>query len=294
MFNLLKNKNRITYNEIVPLISDVTGRSEEWVHQQSCIVDGKLPKENWLSTNELRDIWLASNKDTAAEDLIYRDDRYIMESLISYLFWSRDYINRIRRVSPMLQRVTTNNGIFNQIETLVDFGGGIGLSSLHLQQLFDSLGFNIQVVYHNVTSATKQNEIALRILEGSRVKICIQDTIPDGDSFFMSEVLEHIKAPVNFLVTLLNKGDKKLVFHASSFTLPDQPGHFDVYDKSINASGDLVNGRNITKPVNDVFFNRGYKNLKHIYFWNNRPSTFIKSEFLLEETRTKQYKLPRY
>jgi len=294
MLNLIKNKNRNTYAEIVPLICSVTGESESWVHEQSCFVDGKLPKENWRATSDLRVLWMNSAKDQNAELEIYRDDRYVLESLVSYLFWSRDYINRIRRVSPMLERVTTNGGIFKQINTVVDFGGGIGLSSLHLQQLFDSMGYDIQVVYHNVPSAVKQNEIATEVLKNSRVKICIQDLIPDGDCFFMSEVLEHIKAPVNFLTELLDKGDKKLVFHASSFTLPNQPGHFELYDKSCDKTNDLVSGSAITKFVNDTFFNRGYKNLKHVYFWNNRPSTFIKEEFLINPTNKKHYKLPRY
>lgn len=299
MLDLLKNKNKQTYSEIVPFITDVTGRTEQWVHEQCSFVDGKLPKENWRATQELRDIWVTSKMDEQAEELIYRDDRYILESLVSYMFWSRDYVNRIRRVMPMLHKVTTNGGLWNSINTVVDFGGGIGLSSLHLKQLFDSVGLNVNVVYHNVPSAVKQNDLANRILKNSGVQIVISNDLPAGDCYFMSEVLEHIKSPVKFVNHLLNVHDLKFVMHASSFTLQNQPGHFNEYDSSVSGPEKLVPGRTITNCVNDEFFKRGFVNIRHIYFWNNRPTAFVKPELLVgfnsaEAKARPEFRLPRY
>ena len=170
------------------------------------------------------------------------------------------------------------------VKTFVDFGAGIGLSTLHLQQVLDMhMPGQVQVVYHNVVSATSQNKIAEQVLAGSSVKMCVQDDIPPGDAFLMSELLEHIRAPVAFVNALIKESRPAMLMHASTFSDPNSPGHFTHYDCS--SAGDrsiMRHGKKTSRQVNSAIRGAGYTAIQTPILWNSRPYTLIRDDVLPE------------
>ena len=275
--NLSSMRVKPIFNSMVPIIAEVTNRPESWVYEMAqSDTDGF--KGSWKSSNELLDFWKRSNQMPEDEAALYGDDRYIMEGLTSYLFWARDYVRRIDKLIPVLKQKMPD--FLGELKTFVDFGAGIGLSTLHLQQVLDShLPGQVQVIYHNVESATSQNSITEKVLKNSRVQMQIQDEIPHGDAFLMSELLEHIRAPVAFVNALIETANPIMVMHASTFSDADSPGHFTHYDCSL--AGDrsaMRHGKKTSPHVNSAIRVRGYTGIQTPILWNSRPYTLIRND----------------
>jgi len=276
MIDLISSTTEQIYDATVPLISKLLNKSSSWIHTQ-CSYNGKtLKKDGWLQNDHLMEIWFGSKMEPADEDRLYSDELFVLASLNSYLFWSREYLHRLERFLPILNEHT--NGLLDSIETIVDFGGGIGLSSLHLHQLFQKLGYKANIVYQNKQS--HQSELAKMICEETDVEINVGNLVT-ADAYFMSEVLEHFKKPVKFMYDLVElTNGPKLVMHASSFTQPNFPGHFPEYDRSLNDKPVLTKNKSINRYMNKVLYDNDYVNVEHVSLWNHRPQVFVKRSAL--------------
>lgn len=266
---------REIYQQLVPSIAKVLDRDVAWVNELcgQDPHDRRITDGHWPSTQQLSMEWAASNKDTAAEGTLYGDDRYVLDSLYTYLFFSRDYVNRIEN---LIKQEPLFREAFNDVKTLIDFGGGIGLSSIHLQEMFDSLNMNVNVIYHNVDTATKQNELAQIILAETNVKTCTEIDVP-VQAFFMSEVLEHMRSPVKFVRDVVIPRRPNVIIHASSFCKPEYAGHFTHYDISPNDDGVFIEGsKRVSERLHRWIKSQGYKKIDHRALWNHRPVVFIK------------------
>ena len=279
--NLSDMRIKNIFHAMVPVIADAASKSESWVYEMA--ESGSTGfKGDWRCSSELLQQWKTSNQESCDEAALYGDPRYIMEGLTSYLFWARDYVKRLDKLFPILQEKMP--AVLENVNTFVDFGAGIGLSTLHLQQVVDKhMPGKIKVVYHNVESATSQNQIASRVLKGSGVEMCIQDSIPAGDAFLMSELLEHIRSPVSFMNALITEANPVLVVHASTFSDPDSPGHFTHYDCSISGDMSMMrHGKKTMRHVNAAVRNHGYTSLQNTILWNGRPCTLVRNDMVPE------------
>jgi hypothetical protein len=279
--NLSSMRLKPIFHTMVPIIADAAGKSEAWVYEMAESESSGF-RGDWRSSKELLTQWKACNQEEEDEAWLYGDNRYILEGLTSYLFWARDYVRRIDKLIPLLNEKMPS--VMQNIKTFVDFGAGIGLSTLHLQQVLDKhFPGQIEVVYHNVVSATSQNKIAQQVLAGSSVKICIQDEIPPGEAFLMSELLEHIRAPVSFVSAVIKEANPVMLMHASTFSDANSPGHFTHYDCSQHGDRSVMrHGKKTSRHVNSTIRNAGYTAIQTPILWNSRPYTLIRNDILPE------------
>ena len=274
-----KHNSTEIFLEYAPVFAEILERPLSWVYEWTSF-DGSKITNDWKCGNFLLERWNSSSKDEKAEAELYSDPLFTLGCFNTYIYWSRAYVQRFESLFETAQKLSNN--VFNDVETVVDFGAGIGLSTLHIAHLFKKLGLKAKVVYQNCASATLQTKLASRFFEGEDIEVCSRDEIPPADVYFISEVMEHMRKPVQFVQELLSKNDPKVVMHASSFTQPNFCGHFTEYNVArLGEQDNVVKGTQVQRHVNRCFYeNKNYINVEHKALWNHRPLTLFKRDLL--------------
>ena len=158
------------------------------------------------------------------------------------------------------------NALGHKPQTIMDFGAGIGLSTLQLAKAFPEA----QVVYQNLPGL--QTDIAIQIFKDNGANnVVIKHDLPIlADVVLALDTFEHIKNPLTLLTKVLTQSTKIYV-DQSAFQYPNCVGHYDTYE---------VNGRSETpqdtmKAFYKMILEMGYHKEK-MPFFNAIPKVFSK------------------
>lgn len=179
---------------------------------------------------------------------LYSDKYYLFAGWLSFKKWSCNHIKQISSLEL-------------DVETIIDFGCGIGFSTKLLQEVFDAkvIGTNIpgtlQVEMCNLLGLTIETDY-------SKLQHC--------DLAFCSEYFEHFKEPIDHCDLIIKQCSPKYFVIANSFGT-NAVGHFNSY----YADGAEYSKKQISRLFNRFLREKGYVQQK-TKFWNNRPSIWKK------------------
>jgi hypothetical protein len=207
-----------------------------------------------------------SEKITESVPANYSSLDYLFESFVSYIRYSRMYLQRIYHFRNNMycpDNRTILNEIFNKITHIVDLGCGCGYSTQGLQEIFPAAN----VIGTNLPGY--QTDFATTL----GVKVVTNDNLLVGKNSsvltFASEYFEHFKEPITHLQEIIEKLHPKIMLVANSFS-SHAIGHFDYYtiDKQ-QYSKDTV-ARLFSKEMRSL----GYKFIE-VGFYNRRPHIYL-------------------
>jgi len=169
----------------------------------------------------------------------YDDYDYLYD--VFYCFYAHS-INPINYINKYFKRIN-----YSPI-SILDFGGGLGFTSLHLKRLFP----NSKVTYYNI--GKKQIEFAKNLFRKEDVNIKILTKLNDlriekFDVILTLEVLEHFKIPADILNFLKDINTKYLI-DSNSFNA-NASGHYIEY--TLN---------------NEKYFRKNFRRIFNIYLKN--------------------------
>lgn len=209
-----------------------------------------------LSEEELKEevkqlnvIWQSDNINTNLS--FYDSYVYCYETINCFKVYTKDNINKVRDV---LKKAN--------VKSILDFGAGIGLSSLYLKEKFP----NSSVYYYNI--GTLQQNI-LKNLD-SLNNITPITTLLSTDVFCAFDVFEHFQNPINEIKNILDVFQYKYLVFNNVFNYSDAIGHYKIYSHSnIEFNGEEINN----------FFNKyleDHYNYKLIYTDNKELTIWKK------------------
>lgn len=243
----------------------------------------KLPQSDWDDwkswpvSHELNHKWInVIGRDKNRLDELYSDPEYIYTAVESYVNWTQ---RSVRRFVKMLTRIDAEQ----LPNSIVDVGGGVGLSTLLLREQLDEAfpGNSIRVVYHNFGNDENSTQLkfAKSVLKNSDRIEYIHGDVPPADAYLFFEFLEHLPSPISWLNELLNRTSPKIICHASSFSHPEHAGHFEFYDCSLLGDGTkIVKGRSASGQVSKFLKKREFQKISHKICWNGLPQFWSNSE----------------
>ena len=201
---------------------------------------------------------------------------YIYTAVESYVNWTQ---RSVRRFVKMLTRIDAEQ----LPNSIVDVGGGVGLSTLLLREQLDEAfpGNSIRVVYHNFGNDENSTQLkfAKSVLKNSDRIEYIHGDVPPADAYLFFEFLEHLPSPISWLNELLNRTSPKIICHASSFSHPEHAGHFEFYDCSLLGDGTkIVKGRSASGQVSKFLKKREFQKISHKICWNGLPQFWSNSD----------------
>jgi cyclopropane fatty-acyl-phospholipid synthase-like methyltransferase len=148
-----------------------------------------------------------------------------------------------------------------KIKSILDYGAGLGLTSMQLAESFP----NAKVYYYNYPGSL-QDKFFLS-LKDSRINY-LKKVDGEYDVIFCSELFEHIKRPLDLLKDLMNRCNR--YFCTSNAFGTKSYGHYDLYD----VNGGMMEPRRTSK----IFYKTMREQFKdaEIPSWNGRPRLFIR------------------
>lgn len=197
-------------------------------------------------------------------------------SLIAcWLCWnrlSRTYVKRIYGVrhkeENYLKKLDgVKPTIFDGVKVLVDFGCGIGFSTIALAEVLFTVkayGINVKDSWQLQFAKTFNKKKDVRFISSMR-------TLPDKvDLAFCSEYFEHFEEPVRHLQEIIDRCSPRIFIIANGFPSVAM-GHFEYFivDK------ERVHCGRMARIFNKALVDRGYER-KNLGFWNNRPNVWEK------------------
>lgn len=222
------------------------------------------PYQKYLVKN-----WYESLKTSQPAFHLYDDDNYFIDLWICWAEYSRNYLRSIYK-NNSLTKDTSILSILKNINTIVDLGCGLGLTTASLKQIFPQ-----SKVYGTNLKSTKQykfceffsKEYNFSIVEG------IED-LPQIDFLFASEYFEHIYDCLDEISKCVKLLKPKYLYIANSFNTVSY-GHFQFY-KDLNCCG-VVDQKDISKKFNKTLKELGYRKIK-TNLWNNKPTLWMRNE----------------
>ena len=201
--------------------------------------------------------WMDSLGGKPAYDL-YDDLYYLAAGWLSYKKWSRCYIKALRK----------HEKIFENVENLIDFGNGIGYSTLCFAELYPDI--NVFATNIKDSKQTKMGLNAAAMLLNVQY-IYDYNNLPKANLLFCSEYFEHISSPIDHLDFIVKQTQPNRMIIANAFgTLA--VGHFLDY----GYGSDLLPAKVMSRK-----FNSYLKDIKYIRenygFWNGRPAVWAKT-----------------
>ena len=256
---------------ILEIAQTVVGVSDTWLTHAT----KRTGNHTWACTDHVNKMWASSDKAPADESKLYSSPEFAFDCIRCFLTVTRENVRRtIRGIIELREKIPN----FGDGWTFVDFYAGVGLSTVYFAKLLESAGINARVIYHNSPNSTTQIELARRFaLEAGMPKNLdfeITDNIPHGDCYMFYEVLEHFRQPWTFMSKLIEKRKPQAVIHASSFTLPECAGHFEVYE----INNRIHSGHAVAKHFERAFSSVGYTNVNSSHCWDNSPTWQLLSD----------------
>lgn len=207
--------------------------------------------------------WVIEYKDTGNDEAVYEEDDFLWNALTCYVHHTKGYINEMHKLFIKLNY---------EPKIILDFGSGIGLSTLHLANKFP----NAEIIYCNIGYAQKKIFIKLlRKYPHKNIKIIKDINNIVVDTICCFELFEHIKEPEQMLDVLLKLNPTYLI-EASSFKCFDAPGHYDNYIYK----GNIITNTEMKQKFSMLVKSKGFEKIWKIYkhkCWNDRPTAWVNS-----------------
>ena len=211
-------------------------------------------KEQLKEFRDLEKYWYDSlGKRNPAYD-VYGRPEFIAETWACFGVYSKGFIKSLIKIN--LHKFGVNS--------ILDVGCGVGLTTAYLKILFDAenvIGTNVPGYQFNIASKIGE-EIGFKIKTNFKNEKNI-------DLVFASDYFEHFESPIKHLNEVL-KVNPKLIVVANSFGSVSV-GHFNIY--KINRL--LVENKRVGRLFNNELKSRGYRQIK-TKFYNNRPTIWKK------------------
>ena len=191
---------------------------------------------------------------------VYNTVWYLAESFACWSIYSRNYLKGCVKL-----------GVFEglSVKRVYDLGCGVGLSTANLTSIFpyaDIRGTNIR--------DTTQWKVANVLARLYSFKLDCGVVYTPADIVFASEFFEHIHAPLEYLVEVIEVMQPKLFIVANTFSSP-AIGHFPSYRVGSSERSGKEMSRVFSKTLSDL----GYVRDKRFKFWNNRPQLWRPREY---------------
>lgn len=203
--------------------------------------------------------WYASLKKGEPDYSVYEGEYYMASSLLCYANYTRG----------MLRMLAKHTDVFKdkKIDTIVDYGCGIGYSSLVLQEMWPDAK-----VYGTNYNPSLQLDFTKKLFKPKGLYARDRHTkIGKVSLGFSAEYFEHFEEPVTELITILDKNSPDVLVTANSFA-PLAVGHFNKYN--VTGVGMGIDPRKTTNAFNKTMHNNGY--IKYSHWWNGRPNIWVK------------------
>jgi SAM-dependent methyltransferase len=203
--------------------------------------------------------WYDSIKESgsAADYSLYDDKYYIGAGWLSYKKWSSKHVKVL----------ADNKKLFEGLNIIIDFGCGIGYSTLDLCIAFPEqkiIGTNLKGIQLEICKEICKDRINVEFVTDNKFA-----ELPVCDLAFCSEYFEHFYEPIAHLREILLTTNPKYVAVANAFR-PLAVGHFNKY---------LISGKIRDCEATKVMFNNvlaeNYAPVTHDGF-NNRPNIWKK------------------
>jgi len=228
------------------------------------VVRGKL--------NQRLTDWYDSLKVGKPDMTIYEGHYSLLACWLCWVRLSRTYVKRIygvknREKSYMKKLTEVKPTIFDNVKVLVDFGCGIGFSTIALAEILSTTK-----AYGTNVKDSWQIQFAKNFNKKKDVKfISSMRTLPDKvDLAFCSEYFEHFEEPVRHLQEIIDRCSPRIFVIANGFPSVAM-GHFEYFI----ADKERVHCGRMARIFNKALANRGYER-KNLGFWNNRPNVWEK------------------
>ena len=194
--------------------------------------------------------WYESLKKCKPDYSLYNSKFYLMSSWICHDLFSKGYLTIIARRKKE----------FKKPKVIIDFGCGLGFSSLKLQNIFKCK------VYATNVKDSQQAVFNKEVFKDKVELVTDIRKLPKCDLAYCSEYFEHFENPIKHLKQILKLVTPKFFVFANSFNTI-AVGHFNVYNgKSADETKELFQ---------KALMNAGYVQLKQT--WNNRPQIWKKN-----------------
>ena len=213
--------------------------------------------------NPLEPRWYKSLEERNPDYGIYADDLYIAEAWHCWASYSRKYLRFVR---------ANREELFSDVSRIVDLGCGFGYTSRALKEIFpeaEVIGTQIE--------GTLQYRVAEMLGQeyGFRVATELEE-VGAADLVFASEYFEHIEAPIDHLLNVIDAIEPSRLLIANAFGAR-AAGHFDNYRANPIASMFVIDHKTTAKLFRKTLRARGYGAID-TPAWNNRPRLWVKSE----------------
>lgn len=182
---------------------------------------------------------------------IYNKKEYVFISYSCFKKYSRGFVKSTYKVLNS-----------KKINSILDFGAGIGATTVLLSELFNCS----DIYYQNVDG--EQKEFAKTIFN-DRIKTV--DDIIYADLMCFFELFEHIKKPIELLNKVIEV-KPKFISVTNSFGAKAY-GH---HSEFIN-DNDIICNKKMGRMFNSTLRRSGYKRHDEIKFFNGRPTIWVLS-----------------
>lgn len=218
----------------------------------------EVSAEDIVELTKLEIEWRESLKNGMPNRDVYNSPHYFCELWRYWVNHSSKYLKTIQDSKSLVDHSVIDD--MKGVGTVMDLGCGVGYTTAALKEMFpeaDIVGTNL--------ASTCQHRMATNI--GSERGFSVADSHMNGsaDMIFASEYFQHIQAPIEQLIDILENGNPHYLLIANTFCQPSIGG-FNTYTHK----GNEYSGRQITRLFNNALKSYGYEKQK-TKCWNNRP-----------------------
>ena len=201
--------------------------------------------------DSLSDKWYASN---CTDFEFYNTPDYLLDNLNSYFHISSrncKIINKLR---------------VNDMHSIIDYAGGIGLTSIYLKEHTDKT-----ISYFIYNRDSLEYKFAKFMCKRLKIDIKFIHKLEKADCILFSEVFEHIKNPIEVFNHVLTEVEPKYIIHHSSFSMHAY-GHYSEFVHGLDA---IYTNKEISRAFNKNIREHGYKQI--LQGWNAIPIVYVKA-----------------
>jgi 2-polyprenyl-3-methyl-5-hydroxy-6-metoxy-1,4-benzoquinol methylase len=215
-----------------------------------------------IDSNPLYKAWI----EIGAE--IYKLKIYKIDTLVCFMCVSLQNIRTI---------ICNCSNLFNKSKTILDFGAGLGLTTI----LLALNNPDKKIYYYDVPEQTKFFKYLLEQRKDKIKNMYMIENIEElkkykFDIVISLENLEHFDKPYEHYKNIIKKITKKYFMYTASFSI-DAPGHYKEYKiPSLKSGVEIVCTQ---KQVNRIFSKLIKKDFKQVKrFWNNKPVIMMRKK----------------
>jgi SAM-dependent methyltransferase len=227
----------------------------------------KDERERYNPLLSIEEKWYLALNNGEIDYSVYGDEYYFIDLMACYWVYSKNYISNLNK-KVFENKTKTINERFDNIDSVLDIGCGLGYTTKDLIKLFP----NAKVFASNIKD-TPQWYHCIEVIDED-AKLIDENTLLNDhvDLIFASEFFEHIENPIEYLSYIITKNSPNILVIANSFNTKSI-GHF--YNYKVN--GAIVNSKNISRVFNNALRDFGYTKVK-TSLWNDKPTIWTRNE----------------